>query len=368
MENEKYVLRKARSEDMLKNGVEPIKDGFNEYWIPSQNDKSKKYKVTIKDKWYSCSCPDNKEGNLCKHILLLKTYLAIKLKARENQKNISVSNPCPNCNSTNLLKDGTRKTIIGKKQRWLCKDCKKRFVNNPIKKIKGNIDTVITAIDLYMKGVSYRGIVDTLKQFYGLKVTHVTVMNWVNNYMKKINDYVNTLKPNVSDTWQADEQFIKAKGKKEYIWNVLDQDTRFLLASNESPTRRTSDAIETFQKAKEVAGKKAKNIITDGAFSYNKAIRKEFWTYKNRYPHKKYISLKQKTGNNNRIERFHGTFRQRDKIMRGFGGNQKQHADNFRTYYNFIKEHSGYDMKQTPAQKAGIDIKSNWKELLLKSL
>jgi len=164
-----YELRKERSQEMLQNGLEPIKDGFNEYWIPSQTDKSKKYRVTINNGWYSCECPDNKEGNLCKHILLLKTYLAIKLQNKEIKANISVSHPCPVCNSSDVQKYGTRKTTMGLKQRWLCKTCGKRFINEPIKKIKGNSDTVITAIDLHMKGVSYRGIADSMKQLFGLR-------------------------------------------------------------------------------------------------------------------------------------------------------------------------------------------------------
>ena len=82
MEQSIYETRKERSMDMLKNGVEPVKDGFNEYWIPSQYEKGKKYKITIKHGWYSCECPDNKEGNLCKHILFLKTYFAIRFKAK----------------------------------------------------------------------------------------------------------------------------------------------------------------------------------------------------------------------------------------------------------------------------------------------
>src|SRR3989338_7539976 len=249
MNNEDYQKRKEKSNEMLNGGIKPIKDGFNEYFIPSQSDKSKKYKVTINKGWYSCQCPDNSKNHfLCKHILLLKTYFAITLKSREQPK-ITASNPCPHCASLNLQKFGTRKTIMGLKQRWLCNECGKRFVNQPISKIKGNSDTVITAIDLYMKGVSYRGIADSIKQFFGLKVTHVTVMNLVNSYMEKINAYVNGLRPAVGDTWKADEQFIKVKGKQEYIWNVLDRDTRFLLASNESPTRGYNDARQTFQMA-----------------------------------------------------------------------------------------------------------------------
>ena len=48
MQNQKYKTRKARSMQMLKEGVEPVKDGFNEYFIPSQTDKNKKYKITKK--------------------------------------------------------------------------------------------------------------------------------------------------------------------------------------------------------------------------------------------------------------------------------------------------------------------------------
>jgi transposase-like protein len=364
MRDDKYVLRKERSLDMLNNGFEPVKNGFNEYFVPSQSDKSKKYKVTIKDKWYSCECPDNKEGNMCKHILFLKTYFALKFKSQEAK--VSISKPCPSCTSTHIQKDGTRKTIMGKKQKWLCLNCNKRFVLDPVQKVKGNENTIITAIDLYMKGVSFRGIADSIKQFYGLKVTHVTVMNWINTYMEKINNYVNTLQPNVSDVWHADEQFIKAKGKQEYVWNVLDSDTRFLLASNEKPTRSYNDARETFQQAKAIAGKKAETVITDGAFSYEKAVRKEFATYKNPNPHYRYVSIRAKDSSNNKVERFHNTFRQRDKVMRGFGGNQKQQVENFRTYYNFIKEHQ--TLKSTPAQKAGIKQENNWKELLIKSV
>lgn len=349
--------------DMLKSGVEPIKDGFNEYFIPSQFEKNVKYKITIKHGWYSCECPDNKEGNLCKHILFLKTYFALKFQAKEIKQNVSLSNPCPQCNSASIRKDGTRKTTMGKKQKWLCNECGKRFVNEPVNHIKGNLDAVTIAMDLYMRGVSYRGIRDHLKQFLGLRIDHTTVMRWVNDYMAKINNYVGNLKPNVSDLWNADEQFIKVKGKEAYVWNVLDNETRFLLASNQSSTRTYEDARETFQQAKKVAGKKAGTVVTDGSFNYSNSVRKEFATYENPNPHYRYVSLNQHDSNNNVIERFHGSFRQRDKVMRGFKGNQKQYAENYKTFYNFIREHQALK-GLTPARKAGLEIRPEWKELL----
>ena len=87
---------------------------------------------------------------------------------------------CPVCNSSKTRKDSVRKTLLCDKQRWFCKACGKRWVNSPIRNIKGDPKTVVTVMDLYMKGVSYRSIADHLKQIYGLEVSHITVMNWVN--------------------------------------------------------------------------------------------------------------------------------------------------------------------------------------------
>lgn len=52
--------------------------------------------------------------------------------------------------------------------------------------------------------------------------------------------------------------------------------------------------------------------------------------------------------------------------MRGFKGKQKAFAENFKTYYNFVKQHQALNM--TPAQKAGIEQKAEWKELLMKAI
>lgn len=355
---------------MLNNGVQPVKDGFNDYWIPSQTDKSKKYKVTINKGWYSCECPDNsKSHNLCKHILLLKTYFAIKFKAQEVKQNVRISYPCPFCDSSSIVRDGTRKTTMGLKQRWKCNGCEKRFVNEPITNIKGNMDAVTIAMDLYMRGVSYRGIRDHLKQFLGLKVNPSTIMRWIHDYMDKIRSYTEQLHPEVGETWHADEQMVNVKGKHKWVWNCMDANTRFLLSNRFSNSRTTKDARELFQKAKLTAGSKATKVITDGAFAYDKAVSKEFKTYANPKPHERYVSIRQKTGNNNLIERYHGSFRQRDKTMRAFKTPEGagKYAEDFRTFYNFIRSHEGLEGK-TPAQAGKLEVKPEWKELLISSV
>ncbi len=85
-------------------------------------------------------------------------------------------------------------------------------------------------------------------------------------------------------------------------------------------------------------------------------------TYENPNPHYRYVSILQKDSNNNVIERFHESFRQCDKVMRGFKRNQKQYAENFKTYYNFMRIHQG--LGTTPARKAGIEVKPELERII----
>ena len=55
---------------------------------------------------------------------------------------------CPVCNSSKTRKDSVRKTLLENKQRWFCKACGKRWVNSPIRNIKGDPKTVVTVMDL----------------------------------------------------------------------------------------------------------------------------------------------------------------------------------------------------------------------------
>ena len=223
-------------------------------------------------------------------------------------------------------------------------------------------------MDMYFKGESYRSIANSLKQFHNIKVNADTIMNWVKKYTFIIDEYLKQFNPDVSDTWHADEQFIKVKGVQKYIWNCMDNQTKFLLSSNVTHKRGLKDAQNLFKQAKKTANKKALKVITDGSFTYNKPVKKEFATYKNKKPHYQYVSLKQKNSNNNIIERYHGTHKDRTKSMRGMKTIKGANIYNtgFKNYYNFIKPHLSLGM--TPAQASGLNVNPNWSEILKNAL
>lgn len=102
---------------------------------------------------------------------------------------------CVYCNSLNIIKNGSRKTAIGSKQRFKCKDCGKRFVLDLVKKINGNGKIVTLAMNLYFKGLSLRDISDTLYQFYNLRVHFDTIGIWINKYTQIMEEYTKQFKP-----------------------------------------------------------------------------------------------------------------------------------------------------------------------------
>ena len=133
-------------------------------------------------------------------------------------------------------------------------------------------------------------------------------------------------------------------------------------------SRTTKNAQKLFKMAKSTAQKKAQTIITDGSFSYSKSVKKEFKTYKNPKPHYLYVSFKQKDSNNNIIERYHGTHKDRTKSMRGMKSLKGVQIYNkgFKNYYNFVKPHSSLGM--TPAQYSGLGVPASWEKIMKSTL
>jgi len=280
---------------------------------------------------------------------------------------------CKRCGSTKVIKQGFRVNKNGKVQRYKCKECGYKFVlkESGFHKMKNKPKIITLALDLYFKGISYRKIVDHLRQFYGIKVSHVAIIKWVKKYTELMKRYVDSLMPQTSGIWHTDEMAINIKGEYNWLWNVMDHETRFLLASQISQRREVKDARRVFQKAKETAKERPKAVITDGLPAYIKAFKKEFFTLRN--PRVKHIAKPRfvdKT-NNNMVERLQGTIRERDKVLRALKKlDENSIIDGFRIYYNFIRPHQALN-GLTPAEMAGLNLNlkgNRWLSLIKRSV
>jgi transposase-like protein len=367
--------REIRAYSILAKGDMPTAISSEEFMMPSQTDKDKRYRVQHKEAWV-CDCLDfQKHHKPCKHIIATQLWLKMRAKAQNEgtfdiEKEVLNKLSCAYCGSDNVFKNGSRKTQGKVKQRFFCRDCKRTFIEDKgFEKFKGEPKLITLIMDLYFKGVSLRKIKDHVKQFYGKDISHETLRRWIVRFTKKLNENVDKFTPKLSDTWHADEVFVKTRTSKQtprgnwaYNWNVLDSKTRFLIASNITELREQYEAKQTFREAKRVANTEPKTIITDNWKAYDDAVKEVLPNTE----HHKYAGLKAHV-QNNKIERFHGTFRERDKVMRGLKSIQtaQNFIDAHRAYYNFIRPHSALGM--TPAQAAGIDLnlgQNRWLSLL----
>jgi transposase-like protein len=92
--------------------------------------------------------------------------------------------------------------------------------------------------------------------------------------------YLAQIKPQPSDTWRADEMFLKIKGNPKYLYALLDDETRYWIAKevagDKMSREATNYASDLFREGKEVTGKKPLTLITDGLKAYHLAYKREF--------------------------------------------------------------------------------------------
>lgn len=127
-------------------------------------------------------------------------------------------------------------------------------------------------------------------------------------------------------------------------------------------TKYTADVRPLLELGKAVAGKAPKTVITDGARNLHEAYTQEFWAQRKdrRTEDIRHIRLAGDR-NNNRMERFNGEVRQREKVMRTLERMDSPVLSAYRIYHNLIRPHEALKGR-TPSEMAGIAItgKDKW--------
>jgi transposase-like protein len=344
--------------------VKQVEENF--YTVLSQSGNGE-YAVFKVDKEWACECPDNRFRQVkCKHIFAVETSIKIKEQVK---KNIIIAplntSKCLYCGSEQIVKDAVRHNKKYDIQRYLCKACGKRFsVNVGFEGMKASPQVITSAMQLYFTGESLRNVQKFLK-LQGVSVSHVSVLKWIRKYVKLMNEYLEKIKPNVSDTWRADELYVKIKGDMKYLFALMDDETRFWIAQEVADSKDKHDARNLLRMAKEATGKKPMTFITDGLPAYHDAYKKEFWTLKGpRTEHIQHITIRGDR-NNNKMERMNGEVRDREKVLRGLKKDDSAMLSGYQIFHNYIRPHEGLNGK-TPSEACGIKVEGQdkWKTLI----
>jgi len=336
------------------------------YIVKSQSNNGD-YHVSKDANGWRCECPDHVYRHVkCKHIFAVEFSVSFRAEVSIRRiEPIEDFTECIYCGSSNIVKDGVRKNKSGTIQKFYCRNCNRYFTFNVgFERMKHNPQAVTSAMQLYFSGESLRNTMKSLR-LLGVDVSYKTTHNWINKYVKLMKTYVETFQPNVSDTWRADELYVKIKGDMKYLFALMDDETRFWIAQEVAETKYKHDARMLFALGKKLMGKKPMTIITDGLSSYHQAYMKEFWTLKGqRTQHIRHIMVRGDR-NNNKMERLNGEIRDREKVMRGLKTTDTPIVSGYQIFHNYIREHEGLDGK-TPAEACGITIegKNKWITLI----
>jgi transposase-like protein len=215
------------------------------------------------------------------------------------------------------------------------------------------VDIVADAVYDYYAGVSLRKIVDGISQKIGRRPSDSAIYGWVRRLTKIGLAEAKKHTPQVGDKWLADECVLKLKdGKKYWLINVIDYDTRFLLASKLFSSRGIKEICLTFKAAKDKAKKSPKLMLTDGLNSYIDGCERVFGSDTK---HVVTTPFERKELSTNIIERWHGTLKDRLKPMRGMDKSETHQLilEGFILNYNYLRPHESLKGK-TPAEAAKI--------------
>lgn len=281
------------------------------------------------------------------------------LRRMEHQNPIPVDVRCKDCGSTRLYRHG----IVRGHQRYKCRDCGLTFMEgDALPRMRFRPEVIGAAVSMFYEGLSLAAIQRQLDQIYELRPSDSTVYEWIVRFTDVAVKGVQGLRPRVGDTWVADETMLKVGGRNTWFWDIIDEDTRFLLASHLSVTRYTRDAQTLMGRAFRMAGKSPQVVLTDKLASYLEGIESIFGS-EARHIQSRGFTVQPNT---NLIERFHGTLKARTKVMRGMANHETAILvmSGWLVHYNYLRPHEGLG-GETPGRVARVRAPfKNWTEVV----
>ena len=349
-----------------------------EFRVKSQSRPESIYTVNVARGRWSCECAFFGETRQeCIHVRAVRFRAGFQAPAEPES-----APPCRKCGSGEVERSGVRQNKSGPVRRFLCRACgayfsgKEGFHNR-----RSDPEVIAKALDLYFRGTSLRQVADHFAQAYGLKVSDTTVYRWVAHYGKLAAEWMSSQNARVGQTWHVDERVVNVDGQHRFLWNVMDSETRFLLASRISKGRGIPEARAAFRDAKATTEVRPTELRSDGYPGYPEAIKREFGRYKRAdesrsslknggskamwTPHKVVPSIRA-SESNNILERLNGTSKDRTKTMRAYDNLAGASALSlgWQVHYNLVRPHLA--LGRTPGEAAGITIPGafRWRTIL----
>jgi len=226
-------------------------------------------------------------------------------------------------------------------------------------------------------GISSRKTAALMKDVHGIKLSHQTVLNYVDAASYSLEYFVNNYEYDLSDSFCGDETYIRVNGKWHYIFFFFDAVKKIILSHRVSPHRDTETAIKAindvlikFKKIPETL-----NLITDGNPIY--LLARQFFAC-----HDIHFDVTQVIGltNEDEVSREYRPLKQIiERLNRSFKGNYRStggfksdsgsvsYVSVFTAYFNFLKTHQSLNNKvpvQLPELEKLPTMPARWCKLI----
>ena len=311
----------------------------------------------------------------CKHQFVL-SFLPPKPRGRKPAENRKYPS-CPNCGKASFLhhdypthsnyRCGDKKcyhSFFEPKACELPDALGSVFGKTDLKRMRHSAYLIFTVLSMYFFGKdSFRNIALLLNRLFNINLSHVSVSKWCVKFAPIFQNLNLSFLPRMnfdSDEWHADETVVKIRGKKHYLWFVVDSETRFVLGFFLGD--RSSVSAHAIMSRVSKLGK-PQSIVTDRLPAYRIAIKTHLRGCK-------HIRVEDFDDwiSNNLIESFNKTFKAWYKTKYGFDSYPSAHAmiSVFVFHYNYLRPHSSLS-GLTPAQVAGLNYDSNPKNIFARS-
>ena len=207
--------------------------------------------------------------------------------------------------------------------------------------------------------LSLRKTSQALKDLYNISISHQQIANYCKTAAVCIKPFVDNYDYSPGDTFVADETYIKARGKKGYVWLIMDAVRRSILGYQVSDNRGVGPCILAVRMAfrnfkdKLPAGFK---FVADGYSAYPLAAQQFFREFGEAFK----FSVTQVIGltNDDAVSKKNRPFKQLiERLNRTYKSSYRQTNgfDNFEganydlalwvAYYNFLRPHKAFSYR-----------------------
>jgi transposase-like protein len=267
---------------------------------------------------------------------------------------------CKICGSENVIRFGRYKGI----QRWKCKDCRHKFAdNNALPGMRIPYERVATAVGAYYEGRSLNSIPEVMYHLCGSFVTKASIDKWVNRFSRLAIAEAGKTSIRVGDTWLASENPVKVSGRSFWVIDIIDMETKFLLATRLSYGRAIDDIAFVMRAASNKAGKTPERIFTGDWKGYAPGIE---LAYGGEVSHIFNISSETRPGFGRLAEYWHNILRARNKVLSRLKleVNAQMVLDGWLVHYNYFSIQEALNGR-TPAGVARSTFKfHSWLDLV----